>query len=48
LKQLRADLEREGIRDADAQELLSTLDWESALVADGAEVSRDRSIPDHE
>ena len=35
LKQLRADLELEGIRCGDAQELLSTLDWESALAADG-------------
>jgi RNA polymerase sigma factor for flagellar operon FliA len=35
LKQLRADLEREGIRCGDAQELLATLDWESALAADG-------------
>ena len=35
LKQLRADLELEGIRCGDAQELLSTLDWESALAVDG-------------
>jgi RNA polymerase sigma factor (sigma-70 family) len=46
LKQLRADLELEGIRCGDAQELLSTLDWESALVADG-KVSRDGRITDH-
>jgi RNA polymerase sigma factor (sigma-70 family) len=30
-KKLRLDLEAEGIRDRDAHELLSTLDWESAL-----------------
>ncbi len=31
LKQLRFDLEAEGIRGGDAHELLSTLDWDSAL-----------------
>lgn len=31
LAQLRHDLEADGIRDRDAHELLSTLDWESAL-----------------
>jgi hypothetical protein len=31
LKQLRADLEGEGVRDADAHELLATLDWHAAL-----------------
>jgi RNA polymerase sigma factor for flagellar operon FliA len=34
LKQLRIDLEAEGIGCADAHGLLSTLDWESALTAD--------------
>jgi RNA polymerase sigma factor (sigma-70 family) len=33
LKRLRSDLEAEGIRCGDAQELLSTLDWDSALAA---------------
>jgi RNA polymerase sigma factor for flagellar operon FliA len=33
LQKLRSDLEAEGVRCADAQELLSTLDWESALAA---------------
>jgi hypothetical protein len=31
LKQLRAELEAEGIRAPDAQDLLSTLDWQAAL-----------------
>lgn len=35
-KQLRLDLESEGIRGRDAHELLSTLDWDSALTADAA------------
>ncbi len=34
LKRLRFDLEAEGIRDRDARELLSTLDWDSALATD--------------
>ncbi len=34
LKQLRADLEAEGIRDRDVHELLSTLDWDAALTAE--------------
>jgi len=33
-KQLRRDLEAEGIRCRDAHDLLSTLDWESALMVD--------------
>jgi hypothetical protein len=33
-KQLRSDLEADGIRCGDAHELLSTLDWESALTVD--------------
>ncbi len=45
LKQLRADLELEGIRSGDVHELLSTLDWESALAADG-KVSRDGESSD--
>lgn len=45
LKQLRADLDLEGIRRGDVQELLSTLDWESALAADG-KVSRDGESSD--
>lgn len=36
LKRLRVDLEAEGIRCGDAQELLSSLDWESALTTDVA------------
>jgi RNA polymerase sigma factor (sigma-70 family) len=36
LKQLRADLELEGIRCGDAQELLSTMDWDAALAVEGA------------
>ena len=35
-KQLRLDLEAQGIRCRDAHELLSTLDWESALTVDTA------------
>jgi RNA polymerase sigma factor for flagellar operon FliA len=35
-KQLRVDLEAEGIGCGDARELLSTLDWDSALTAEGA------------
>lgn len=35
-KQLRLDLEAEGIRCRDVHELLSTLDWESALAAEAA------------
>ena len=35
-KKLRLDLEAEGIRQGDAHELLSTLDWESALTVDVA------------
>jgi hypothetical protein len=34
LKELRFDLEAEGIRDRDAHELLSTLDWDVALATD--------------
>jgi RNA polymerase sigma factor (sigma-70 family) len=34
LKRLRSDLEAEGIRAGDAQELLSALDWEAALGVD--------------
>ena len=36
LKKLRLDLEAEGIRCGDVHELLSTLDWESALTIDVA------------
>jgi RNA polymerase sigma factor (sigma-70 family) len=36
LKQLRLDLEAEGIQCRDAHELLSTLDWESALTVEAA------------
>ena len=36
LKRLRVDLEAEGIRCGDAHELLSTLDWDSALTTDVA------------
>lgn len=36
-KGLRADLEAEGIRDRDAQELLSTFDWDLDLAGDGIE-----------
>jgi hypothetical protein len=36
LKRLRLDLEAGGIRCQDAHELLSTLDWESALTAEVA------------
>ena len=35
-KQLRVDLEAEGIGGGDARELLSTLDWDSALTAEAA------------
>jgi len=35
LTQLRSDLETEGIRGRDAQELLSTLDWDFAIAPDG-------------
>ena len=35
-KKLRLDLEAEGIRQGDAHELLSTLDWESALTVEAA------------
>ena len=35
-KQLRVDLAAEGIGGGDARELLSTLDWDSALTADAA------------
>ena len=35
-KQLRVDLEAEGIGCGDARELLSTLDWDSALTAEAA------------
>jgi RNA polymerase sigma factor for flagellar operon FliA len=35
-KKLRLDLEAEGIRCGDAQELLSTLDWDSALMVEVA------------
>jgi RNA polymerase sigma factor (sigma-70 family) len=35
-KQLRVDLEAEGIGSGDARELLATLDWDSALTADAA------------
>ena len=34
LRQLRLDLEREGIAGRDVQELLSTLDWEPAMTAE--------------
>jgi RNA polymerase sigma factor for flagellar operon FliA len=47
LKRLRADLEAEGIRASDAQELLSSLDWEAALAvgetADGSASAREQS-----
>jgi RNA polymerase sigma factor (sigma-70 family) len=46
LKQLRADLELEGIRGGDAQEILSTLDWDAALAVEG-KVSRDGESRDH-
>jgi hypothetical protein len=35
-KQLRLDLETDGIGCSDARELLATLDWDSALTAGGA------------
>lgn len=37
LKQLRAELEAEGIRQEDAVELLSGLDWDEALTSEGVE-----------
>ncbi len=34
LKQLRVELEADGIRDRDARDLLETLDWDAALTAE--------------
>jgi RNA polymerase sigma factor (sigma-70 family) len=47
LRQLREDLEQDGIRDRDAQELLAALDWNSALtvVAEGGSLLADAGSP---